>query len=127
MRKLRIMVADKPESQVKARSRSLESLLQKAQIVLTRSIIWLEMGSIKICCYELNVFEKENTEGKRFKSLYSKYEGLLLRHISEEWLDLNHHDAESVSARGQMEVKKWERREKERNVRCLICAALWMG
>lgn len=121
------MVADKPERQVKARSRSLDSLLQKAQIVLTRSMIQLEMGSRKICCYELNVFEKENTKGKRFKSLYSKYnEGLLLRHISEEWLDLSHHDAEYISAGGQLEVKKWERREKERNVRCLICAALWM-
>ena len=91
-------------------------------------MIWLEMGSRKICCYKLNVFEKANTEGKRFKSLYSKYnEGPLLRHISEEWLYLSHDDAESISAGGQVEVKKWERREKERNVRCLICAALWMG
>ena len=90
-------------------------------------MIWLEMSSRKICCYELNVFEKANTEVKRFKSLYSKYnEGMLLGHISEEWLDLSHHDAESISAGGQLEVKKWERRE-ERNVRCLICAARWMG
>lgn len=88
----------------------------------------MEMGSRKICYYELNVFEKANTEGKMFKSLYSKYdEGLLLGHISEEWLDLSHHDAESISAGGHLEVKKGERREKERNIRYLICAALWTG
>lgn len=88
----------------------------------------MEVGSRKICYYELNVFEKANTEGKRFQSLYSKYdEGLLLGHISEEWLDLSHHDAESISAGGHLEVKKGERREKERNIRYLIWAALWMG
>ena len=77
-------------------------------------MIWLEMSSRKICCYELNVFEKANTEVKRFKSLYSKYnEGMLLGHISEEWLDLSHHDAESISAGGQLEGKK---RGEERQV-----------
>lgn len=72
------------------------------------------------------MYLKANTEGKMFESLYSKYdEGLLLGHISEEWLDLSHHDAESISAGGHLEVKKGEK--KERNIRYLICAALWTG